>query len=352
MKKFVLTVDYELFLGDVTGTVKECMIEPMSKIASILDKNGSKMTIFWDILHYYKLLELETSFPVLRERRIWIEEQLIDMVRRGHDIQLHLHPHWLDAQYQDNKWHFIYDRFKLHSLSLENDPENINTIIGCVTIAKKLMEATIRQTYPNYKVTTFRAGGYLAEPFSAIKDALSRNDIRIDSSVCPGMHNPHHISSFDYRNYPRSLVYNFKLTPKTISETGEFTEIPISTIPLPIVINIFFKVLRRIRYPYLEKDRKGVGLADSYEDKTTSATMNLFHRLFTININQFTTDSNFKEKFNYLFKKAPSHSTMILHSKLLNNHTLKILDDYISENKFRFISIQEYLNSTRKLTVI
>ena len=42
------------------------MIEPTKKLASILEKNGSKMTIFWDILHYYRLLELEKNYSELK----------------------------------------------------------------------------------------------------------------------------------------------------------------------------------------------------------------------------------------------------------------------------------------------
>ena len=54
-----------------------------------------------------------------------------------------------------------------------------------LSISKKLMEDLIRKVNPDYKVTTFRAGGYLIEPLNKIKDALLKNEIKIDSSVCP-----------------------------------------------------------------------------------------------------------------------------------------------------------------------
>ena len=43
VKKIILTIDYEVFLGKETGSVKDCMIEPTKRLASILEKNGSKM---------------------------------------------------------------------------------------------------------------------------------------------------------------------------------------------------------------------------------------------------------------------------------------------------------------------
>ena len=157
VKKIILTIDYELHLGDETGTVRECMIEPTKKLVSTIEKNGSRMTIFWDILHYYRLLELEKLFPELKQDKLLIEEQILDLAQRGHDVQLHLHPHWLDATYKNGKWNFTYGRFKLHNLSNENRNGDINTINGCISISKKLMEDLIRKVKPDYKVTSFRA---------------------------------------------------------------------------------------------------------------------------------------------------------------------------------------------------
>ena len=185
------------------------------------------------------------------------------MVKRGHDIQLHLHPHWLDAEFKNNKWNFTYDRFKLHNLSTENNQNDINTILGCVTISKRLMEDTIRKVNPGYKVTTFRAGGYILEPFDKLKYALLKNDIKIDSSVCPELYNPRMISFYDFRSYPKQSKYYFDSTPKIITDNGKFIEIPITTIRLSVFRNIFYKIIRRIKYPSLEKKRKGHGLGGS-----------------------------------------------------------------------------------------
>jgi len=344
MKEIVLTIDYELFLGKETGTVRECLIEPTIKLASILDKNSSKMTIFWDILHYYRLLELENNYQELRQDRILIEEQILELTRAGHDIQLHLHPFWFDAKYENSKWNFNYNRFKLQSLSNENNPNNINTIIGCVSISKKIMESLIRKVKPHYKTTTFRAGGFLIEPFNEIRDAFLKNDIKIDSSICPDLVNNNGIFSYDFRFYSHRPKYNFEFTPKDIAKEGNFIEIPITTIKLPGIRNVYYKFLRRIKYPSLENERKGFGVGGSSSKKQKIKIRRLFSILLSPQICQYTTDSNFREKFNYLYKKAPDYSTMIIHSKLLNRHTLGILEDHVSSNKIRFISIQEYLS--------
>ena len=344
IKMSILTIDYELFLGNQTGTVRNCMIEPTEKLASILEKNGSMMTIFWDILHYYRLIELENRHPELKQDRLVIEKQILYLAGRGHDIQLHLHPHWLDAKYENSNWKFTYERFNLHRLSSENNPTDINTIYGCVTIAKKLMEDLIRQVNPGYKVTTFRAGGYLLEPFDQIRDALKKNGIIIDSSICPGIYNNNEISHYDFRFYPTKTKYRFNLTPKVVEDNGDFIEIPIAVIKLSIIRNIYYKFLRRRKYPSLENERKGDGVGSISIKKRNTKANKFFSILISPRMVQFTTDSNFSEKFNYIFKNVPEYATMILHPKLLNSHTLGILDDYVSTNKIRFISIQDHLS--------
>lgn len=342
LKIFLLTIDYEIFLGTITGTVKECMIEPTEKLLKILDNSNSKMTVFWDILHYYKLNELADKFPELQQDKQEIENQIIKIVKAGHDVQLHIHPHWLDAQYQNGKWIFQYNRFNLHNLSNENRKNDINTITGCISIAKDMLENLIRQVNTNYKVTTFRAGGYLIEPFEKISDALIANEINIDSSVCPGRYKEDGFNAYDFHDYPKNLKYNFAKNPKVISDKGNFIEIPIATIEIPLFRNIYYKLLRKYKYSSLRNSQKGLGAVDKQFNKQKSKFKKFLSLLIAPHREQFTTDFNFREKFNYLYRKVPGYSTLILHPKLLNNHTLNILEHYLTTNKIHFISIKDF----------
>ena len=62
IKKILLTIDYEIHFGSKTGTVKERMIDPTKRLMNLCDRFDCTMTIFWDILHYYKLREFETKY--------------------------------------------------------------------------------------------------------------------------------------------------------------------------------------------------------------------------------------------------------------------------------------------------
>ncbi len=342
MKRIILTIDYELFLGENSGTVKQCMIQPTEKLASILDKNNSKMTVFWDVLHYYRLLQLENSYPELKEDKILVENQILNLAAKGHDIQLHIHPHWLDAKYDKNKWVFEYQHFKIHNLNNEKNENDVNTIDGCIKISKELNEKLIRKNIPTYEVTTFRAGGYLIEPFNEIKDAFYRNGIKYDSSVSPGLFYHNGNLTYTFKNYPRKIIYNFETTPGIIDEKGRFTEIPIATTKIPLIRSIYLKILRNIKYNSLENERNGKSVRDTKRKKRRFQKLLLL--FFKKEYGKLTTDSIFMEKFNYLYENTPNYSTMILHPKLLNEHTFNLLEYYYSTDKIHSISIKDFVS--------
>lgn len=340
-KNFILTIDYELHLGNTTGSVFECMIEPTRRLMEILDRNQSKMTVFWDILHYYKLLELQDKYPVLKDDCRLIENQVKKMYEKGHDIQLHIHPHWLDAQYINDKWIFQYSRFSLKCLQPQKDKTDINTIYGCIYQCKQLLQNFMNTFAPEYQVSTFRAGGYLIEPFSLVQDALIENGITIDSSVCPGMSMEIVPFCFDFRGYP-SRRYFVMNDLKKVAMQGKLTEYPITTVSIPIYYKIYFRLLFRLKYVKFLKELKGSGSCNSVSARKQKWYERFLFMFIRKEVSQLTPDVSFKEKINYLISRSPEDSVMILHPKFLNTHTYWILEDKIKKNQIYFQSIALY----------
>jgi len=321
------------------------MIEPTYKLAELLDLNNSKMTVFWDILHYYRLTELENDYPDLKNDKKLIDEQISFLISKGHDIQLHLHPHWLDAVYKDGEWKFKYDHFNLHSLSDTENHEKIDTITGCITVSKTLMEKEIKKYNPGYEVTAFRAGGYLIEPFEKLKNAFELNNIYVDSSVLPGVTNNNPINGYDFRNYPVENYYHFNNSPLEISVRGKFTELPVATLSIPVYGNLLFNFIRRLKYKDLESGRMGTGSGEYGINSKKPIIKKIISLLTKPKRMAFTTDGNFAERFNYMYRKVKDNSTMILHPKLLNQHTLSLLGEKLKNNDIKFITINNYLSS-------
>lgn len=335
-KNIILTIDYEVFLGDDTGDMEKVLINPTYQLMDILKINNSKMTVFWDILHYYRIVSLCKVNTELIKHKELIEKQISDIVEDGHDIQLHLHPHWLDAKFENGKWIFDYSRFSLHKLSQEKDKDNINTIYGCVYQMKNLMESFIRPIKKGYKVNAFRAGGYLIDPFFNLKDIFEQLEIKVDSSVCTGLFSLAEEYNYDFRGYPDCSKYNFSNSPSFIDRDGFFTELPIHTIYLPI----WLRALRWLRRKVLKTPRPiFVGSGVRFKQKTENGSSSNLYKYFSKKKIQLTTDGADSLIFRFLINRSPENSIMIVHPKLMSKDTFIMLRKYIFKNKVKFFKL-------------
>ena len=179
-KTIILTYDYELFFGDHSGTVSKTLIEPTNLLLEQFEKSNLKATFFVDYL-MIKYLGLNTDERSRSDLHL-IQEQLKDIIRRGHRIELHIHPHWVDAKYNgDGTWN--YCNFSHYSLNSFTEEEIIKMFVeGC-----EILHLLARSVEPDYKIVAFRAGGWAVQPFSLLKKAFLSADIRIDSSVSYGI---------------------------------------------------------------------------------------------------------------------------------------------------------------------
>ena len=112
MKTLLFTLDYELY-GNGSGDVFKHIIEPTDKILGIVEKYNAKLTIFFEVIEYWKLKEEWESGNRMGYDRNPIEameRQLKRAFEYGHDIQLHL-PNWgrtfastMGRCFLDRKW--------------------------------------------------------------------------------------------------------------------------------------------------------------------------------------------------------------------------------------------------------
>lgn len=231
-KKILLTFDYELFFGTPSGTAQKCLLRPTQRICDILNRYGQKAIFFIDTLYLEKLREVG-DFETFEK----IERQLQEIVSDGHRIELHLHPHWLDAQWRDDTWIFpTYRYYRLHALPKEK-------IVQLFLSGKTLLEEIVSEVNPAYSVVAFRAGGWSVEPFGALKEAFIESGIQIDSSVGYGMKLEGVAHQFDFTDAPDKAFYRFEDSVVEESAKGSFWEVPITTYRT----NILQKIVRRIR---------------------------------------------------------------------------------------------------------
>jgi hypothetical protein len=142
-KNVIITFDYEVFLGQETGTIESCVIRPTEFILDILKINNAKSIFFVDATW---LLFLKENFPADLQL---VSEQIKDIVKAGSSVELHLHPQWLQAYQKDGKIEFSsIENYRLHKLKED-------CILELFKKSIELLESITLQ-----KVRCFRAGGF------------------------------------------------------------------------------------------------------------------------------------------------------------------------------------------------
>jgi hypothetical protein len=115
---------------------------------------------------------------------------LKDTVRRNFDVQLHLHPQWLNAKYTKERWQLSLNDWSVGRLA----PSTLKAVLRR---AKRYLDDLLRPVCPSYECLAFRAGSYCIEPSKHVMKALLETGIICDSSISKGLRDP---LFFDYRD--------------------------------------------------------------------------------------------------------------------------------------------------------
>ena len=222
-----MTFDYELFLGDSSGSVSNCMIIPTTKILEILKKFKIKAIFFVDLTYLNRLDNESKKYISVKNDYKEIKDQLLKIKSLGHYIFYHLHPHWLDAKYLCNKNEWDLSEKRKFSLNNLNDKE----------IHKVFFES--KKILKNFKLDRqakgFRAGGLYIQPFERIKKHFLEFGIKYDFSVLKGSKKSQNQSNrfgFDYTKTPKSHIYNFEDSVVKEDMNGSFKEFSIKFIEI------------------------------------------------------------------------------------------------------------------------
>lgn len=339
MKTIVLTLELELFFGSDSGTVENSMIRPVRKLLELVSKHNMKFTVFWDVMHYVRICQLANGAPDLELDKELIENEIKSLLEKGHDIQMHIHPHWLDSNWDGTKWIFDYSRYKIQDLSNRPDPNDPNTILGCITLARTTIEKVCREVVSNYKVTCFRAGSNSTIPFADLGHALKENNIFIDSSAVKGIERSASFAPINYTWMPDILYYPFNDSPLDFDSNGVFWEFPIETIAISPFRQLYFNLINRLKYVYTGRYGDGKGLGEHY-----TAPKPHLAKYFKESFSKFTPEDSFPEEWYYYLDKARDMSIAVIQPKNMSPLSFKMIEDSLESNKLRFISLKQRLN--------
>jgi hypothetical protein len=310
-KNAIITFDYEVFLGQQTGTIKNCVIEPTQLILEVLKQNHAKAIFFVDSTW---LLFLRENFP--DDLRL-VTAQLKSINSIGSSVELHLHPQWIQAYRTGDEISFkSFKNYRLHSLSQKE-------ILDLFRRSIELLESITLQ-----RIRCFRAGGFCIEPFDQLKNAFETFDIKYDFSVVPGiLLSEGHEYDFDFSDAPNLPFYPFKYDVKKPETIGLFIELPLSTYQNNPLYRLTNKLL------LLLKNDKVFGDGISIQEKYFFHFKSLIRR-FRFSKGMLTMDKTHNVFFKYLLKIHFRKSYLLViisHPKLMSKQALANLS-YTTKN--------------------
>ena len=263
----IFTTDYEIF-GNGSGCVEKCMIAPTNSMVSILEKYGAKLTLFVDVCEYWAF-EREFIRGTLKDD--WAEmirSQLQDLAKRGHDIQLHFHPQWLDYSFDGQKWDLNYDLWRLGKLKYQDNEYPERGLNQLFARGKKTLEDIITPIVPNYRCHVFRAGAWSMQPEGDVLKAMRDNDFDIDSTVASGLTFQDDYTFYDFSSSPELTRWRIENELCRVVEDGSILEVPIFTTNMPISKKLQFLSLKKKRGIQMKPEGcKGSSLATAGKSK-------------------------------------------------------------------------------------
>ena len=100
----IFTLDYEIH-GNGSGEFENWAYFPTSHMLDLFDSYGAKLTIMAEMGHYWAMQRYNEFFS--HEISLF-ESQLKNAIKRGHDVQFHFHPQWIDAKFEDGLWNLDF----------------------------------------------------------------------------------------------------------------------------------------------------------------------------------------------------------------------------------------------------
>jgi len=213
----ITTVDHEVF-GNGSGCLDACVINPLNQMMETASGFEAPLTIFVEALEYMAMEEAGIQGVDM------IANQLSTAVREGHNLQLHIHPQWLGARYQQNGlWSLSMDKWRIGDVGREPIRKMLGQ--GKSWISRLTLEA--ESDIGN--CIAFRAGGWCIQPSDTVIQELNRIGIQIDSSVAPSLRSRHSGQWYDFRTVPELPFWKVEKDVCCASQNGLCWEIPIVT---------------------------------------------------------------------------------------------------------------------------
>jgi hypothetical protein len=193
----VLTDDWEL-RGDGSGHMPRLQFDTMERLLAVYERHGLVATFTVEVMQQLRHLEEGARRPDLAGlARRW-EDLVRGAYRRGHDVQLHLHPQWDGATWDGGRW-----RLTAPWSILDHPPERVRALVRA---GREYLEGLLRPLDAGYRCVAFRGGSWCIAPGAHVLPALIDNGILLDVSLVGGIRYDNAVVRLDYRHLDEDFL--------------------------------------------------------------------------------------------------------------------------------------------------
>ncbi len=182
-KRFNILIedDWEL-MGNGLGNVAQLQYLPSLFFMKLANRLGIKLTFMVDVVQQLVYNNhVQSDYNLKLQKNLWDDTVLL-MKHYGFDVQLHLHPQWMNANlkgdffYLNNNWNF--------------GKYGYATQDGLIREAVNYLEDLLIPVDPNYKVIAYKGGSWGLQPSGDLLRNMEKHGIRIVMGVREGMSLP------------------------------------------------------------------------------------------------------------------------------------------------------------------
>jgi hypothetical protein len=170
----------------------------MRKLSKIYNDYGIRASFNAEVMQQLAFREFQTRHPNLKSLADEWDEAIQEAFRQGHDIQLHTHPQWSNAEYQEGKWVLKGD-WSIVNYSLDEARQMLSR-------GKEYLENLLRPLNSNYRCISYRAGSWCIAPSSFMLNLLADLGIVFDISIVGKLKYDTRRIKLDYSNCEEDFV--------------------------------------------------------------------------------------------------------------------------------------------------
>ncbi len=230
--------DWELS-GNGSGDIRELQFHPMRALVGLYHSFGIRGSFNAEMMQQLSFRRHQAGHPELKELADEWDENVRETLRQGHDVQLHIHPQWRHAEYNNGAWRLTADWSILNY-----DPDDAYEMMSA---GKEYLERLLRPIDPDYRCVSFRSGAWCIAPSPHLLGLLVKLGIVFDMSIVGGVRYETQNINLDYTNCEEDFLpyYPLMTDARQVSEKAE----PIICVPT----NHFYGSRRQVFKHHLSK---------------------------------------------------------------------------------------------------